>query len=85
MIDNEFTCKISEDSFVRYIISTKNVKGTFLSSESLPDDISKILFYGNQISHGTSLCVEIRNRRLNCLGKEESQRNHTVLPLRVQP
>ena len=68
--------KFQTNSFVRYIVCSKNVKRTFLSPKPLPDDFSKILFYGNQVSQGTSLCVEFHDRRPNSLGREESQRNH---------
>ena len=49
--------KFQNDPFIRSIVSSKNVKRTFLSSESLPDDFSKIfikiLFYGGMFSNGT--------------------------------
>ena len=48
----------------------------FLSSEPLPDDFAIILFSGNQVSHGTSLCIEFHDRRPNSLEREKSQRSH---------
>ena len=68
--------KFQNNSFVRHIVSSKNVKGTFLTSKPLNDVFSKILFCSNQVSHGTSRSVEFQDRRSNSLGREESQRNH---------
>ena len=36
-------------------------KETFLKSVPPYDDISKILFYGNQVSHGDALCIEFHD------------------------
>ena len=63
---------------VRCILFSKNVKRTFLSLEPLPDDFSKTLFYGNQVSYVIPLSVEFHDRRLNSLGGEKSQRNHRI-------
>ena len=59
-------------SLIRYSVSNKNVKSKFLSSEPLLNDFSKILFYGNKVSHGTTLYIEFHDRRQNGLGREES-------------
>ena len=63
--------KFQNNLFVRHIVSSKNVKRTFLSSEPVPDDFASILFYGNHSNYGTSLCVEFRDHRSNSLGREE--------------
>ena len=68
--------KFQNNSFVKYIVSNKNAKRTFLSSEVHPDDFSKILFYGNKINHNTSICAEFHDRRPNSLGREELQGSH---------
>ena len=66
-----FSCvKLQKDSFIRSIVSSKNVKKIFLSPEPLLDDFSKILFYGD------CLFVEFHGRRPNSLWGVESQRNH---------
>ena len=44
-------------------------------SEPLPDDFSKILFYGNQASHSIFHCIEFHDCQGKSLGGEESQRN----------
>ena len=49
--------KFQFNSSVRYIVSSTNIKRTFLSSELLPDGISKNVFYGNHVSQGTSLLM----------------------------
>ena len=46
VIDNELRAKFQNNSLVRHIVSSKNVKKKFLSSEPLSDDFFKILFYG---------------------------------------
>ena len=56
--------KFQDDSFVRRIVSGKNVKRTFLSLELFPDDFSKILFYSDMVTNGINLGVEFHNRRL---------------------
>ena len=59
--------KFQNDSFIRHIVSNKNVKRTFMSSEPLPYDFSKILFYGDMVSNGTNLYVEFHGRRSSSL------------------
>ena len=72
-----FSCaKFQKDSFIRSIVSPKNVKRTFLSPEPLPDDFSNILFYGDMVNNGTCLCVEFHSRRPRSLWGVESQRIH---------
>ena len=66
--------KIQINSFLKHIISSKNVKRTFLSSEPLHVFFS-LFIYGNQLSHGNPLSVEFHDRRPNCLGKEQSPKN----------
>ena len=68
--------KFQKDSFIRSIVSSKNVKRTFLSAEPFPDDFSKILFHGDMVNNGTYLCIEFHSRRLSSLWGVESQRNH---------
>ena len=70
--------KLQNNLFVKYIVSSKNVKKEkmFLSSEPLHDDFFKILFSGNQVSHNTFLCVEFNDHWPNSLEREESYRNH---------
>ena len=68
--------KFQNNSFVRYIVSRKNVKRTFLSSEPLPNNFAKILLYDNQVTHGTSLCVEFCDYWQKSLG-EELQKNYS--------
>ena len=68
--------KFQNNSFVRCIVSSKNIKRTFLLLEPQPDVFSKNLFYGNQVSHGTSLYVKFQDHQPNSLGKEELHRNH---------
>ena len=55
--------KFQNDPFIRSIVSSKNVKGTFLLPEPLPDDFSKILFFGDMVNNGTYLCVVFHGRR----------------------
>ena len=64
--------KFQHDSFVRRIVSSKNAKRMFLSSEPPPDNFSKVLFYSDMVSN---LCVQFHDRRMNSLGGVESQRN----------
>ena len=59
--------KFQKDSFIRSIVSRKNVKRTFLPPEPLPDDFSKFLYHGDIVSNGTNLCVEFHDRRPNSL------------------
>ena len=59
--------KFQNDPFIRSIVSSKNVKRTFLSPESLPDDFSKILFHGDIVNNGICLSVEFHGRRPNSL------------------
>ena len=63
----------------------QKIKRTFLSSEPLPIDFSKIQFYGNQIRHGTSNYVQFHDRWLNSVGREKSQRNHRSELIRTLP
>ena len=49
--------KFQNDSFIRSIVSSKNVKRTFLSVEPLPDDFSKILFHGDMVNNGIPIFV----------------------------
>ena len=58
-------------------------KRKFLSSEPFSDGFSKNLFYRNQVSHGTFLCVEFHDRQFSSLGREKSQRNHKSGLIRV--
>ena len=67
--------KFQHDSFVRRIVSSKNAKRMFLSSEPPPDNFSKVLFYSDMVSNGSYLCVQFHDRRMNSLGGVESQRN----------
>ena len=62
--------KFQNNSFVTHIVSSKNARGMFLSLEPFPDDFSKILLNGNQVNHGTFLCVEFHDRQ-NSLEKQE--------------
>ena len=48
------SAKFQNNLFVRQIVSRKNVRRTFLSSEQL-HDFSKILFYGDIVNNGTCL------------------------------
>ena len=50
------------------IVSSKNIKRTFLSSEQLPDVYSKNLFYGNKVSYDTSLSGEFHDCQPISLG-----------------
>ena len=75
--------KIQNNSFVRYIVSSQNVKGTFLLTDPLPGDFSKLFFFGNQVSHGTSVWAEFNGRELNSLRRGESHRNHRTGCLRA--
>ena len=68
--------KFQNDPFIRSIVFRKNVKRTFLSPEPIPDDFSKILFYGDTVNNGTCLCIEFHDCQLNSLEGEDSQRNH---------
>ena len=54
--------KFQNDSFIRSIVSIKNVKRTFLSPEPLPDDFSKVLFHGDIVNNGICLRVEFHGR-----------------------
>ena len=75
--------KFQRDSFIRSIVSRKNVKRTFLPPEPLPDDFSKILFHGDIVNNGTNLCVEFHDLRPNSLWRVESQRNHRSRRIRA--
>ena len=68
--------KFQKNSFIRSIVSPKNVKRMFLPPEPLSDDFSKILFHGDIVSNGTNFCVEFHDYRPNSLGRDESKRNH---------
>ena len=68
--------KFQNYTFIRSIVSSKNVKRTFLSLEPLPDDFSKILFYGDIVINSTYVCVEFHGCRPSSLWWVESQRNH---------
>ena len=68
--------KLYNNLFVKHIVSSKNIKRTFLQFEPLPENFSKILFYGNQVSDGTSLFIEFHDRRPVRLVGEESHKNH---------
>ena len=69
MIDNQFTSKI--------IVSSKDVKATFLSIEPLPNDFSKIfvLRQPGQPRYPPPSHVEFHDRWQNNLRREEAQRN----------
>ena len=67
--------KIHNDPLIRSIVSSKNVKRTFLSPEPLPNDFSKILFHGDIVNNGIYLCDEFHGRRPSSLRGVESQRN----------
>ena len=54
-----------------------------LTLEPLLDDFTELLFYDNQVVHGTFLCVEFDDRWPNSLGRKESQRNHRSGRIRV--
>ena len=79
--------KFQNYSFVRHIVSSKNIKSTFLTSEPFPDDFSKVLFCSNQVNNGAFLCVEFHICQLNSLGKIEShthtKKNHRSMLIRV--
>ena len=59
--------KFQNDPFIRSIVSSKNVKITFMSPEPLPDDFSEILFHGDIVNNGICLCVEFLSRRPSSL------------------
>ena len=75
--------KFQKNSFIKSIVSRKNVKRTFLLPELLPDDFSKIIFHGEIINNGTFLCVEFHDRRPNSLCEVESQKNHRSRRIRA--
>ena len=75
--------KFQNDPFIRNIVSSKNVKRTFLLLEPLADDFSKILFYGDIVNNSTCLCAEFHGCRPCCLWGVESQRNHMSGSIRV--
>ena len=75
--------KFQNNSFIRSIVSNKNVKITFLSPEPRPDDFSKILFYGDMINNGTCLCIKFHSHRPSSFWGVESQRNHRSGGIRV--
>ena len=58
-----FRAKFKNDPFIRSIVSSKNVKRTFLLPEPLPDDFSKMLFHGDIVNNAAYLCIEFRGRR----------------------
>ena len=60
------------DSSVRHTVASKNIKRTFVSSEPLRDDFTKILLYGNQVINSTLHRVEFYGRGPNSLGRVES-------------
>ena len=59
--------KFQNDSLIKRIISSKDVKRTFLLSEPFPYDFSKILFYGDMVNNDIYLCVEFHGRRPSSL------------------
>ena len=59
--------KFQNDPFIRSIVSSKNVKRTFLSPEPVPDDFSKTLLHGDIVNNGICLCVEFHGRRPSSL------------------
>ena len=67
--------KFNNNSFLTDVVSGKFVKRTFFTIEPLPENFSKILFYGNQVSHSAFLYAEFHDPRSNSLGREESHRN----------
>ena len=75
--------KFQNNSFVKYVVSSKNVKKTFLSLQSFSDDFSKLLLYSNQVRHGTSFCIEFHDCRLNSLRINDSKSNHKNGSIRV--
>ena len=42
--------QVQNNSFVRHMVCSKNGTRTFLSSEQLPNDFSKILFYRSRLT-----------------------------------
>ena len=61
------SAKFQKDSFIRSIVSRRNVQRMFLLPEPLPDGFSKILFHDDIVSNGTNLCVEFHDRQPNSL------------------
>ena len=78
-----FSCaKFQNDPFIISIVSSKNVKITFLSTEPFPDDFSKILFQGDIVNNDICLCVEFHGCQPSSLRGVESQRNHRSAHIR---
>ena len=61
--------------FWRGVVSSKNLKRTFLSSKLLPDGFYKTLFYGDMVNNSICLCVEFHGLQLSSFWSVESQRN----------
>ena len=61
--------KFQKDSFIKSIVSSKNIKRIFLLSELFHDGFSKTLFYDDIVNNGTWLSVEFHGCQPSSLMK----------------